>query len=404
MKLRLVLIFIGLLPFLTSASASQLRAESSNYVVIGAFASQKNALHFVENAKKEHFDASVDINSNRHLFYVYVLQTGNRQAAVDKAIKLRKETSFSDSWVFSGLLGENTVDNKGDIHPDTGQAVNPTSSDNKIVTTNLKEESLQQEPSESAKATEEKQPETNTATQNEAGAIHDGKTFLFKLFRSSDLEPVSGEVTLINVENLKKAATYKGNEDVLVSNVNNTGSVAIECDVFGYRKISQLVNLNALKATDGIVIENNKAVVPFELVRLKKGDISVMYNVFFYKDAAIMRPESRYEVTNLMQMMKESPNYEIRIHGHTNGSAAGKIIEPGESKNYFSLTGTKDGYGSAKKLSEERGNIIRDFLASEGIDPKRMQVKAWGGKKPIYDKHHSQAQTNVRVEIEIIKD
>jgi outer membrane protein OmpA-like peptidoglycan-associated protein len=404
MKLRLVLIFIGLLPVLTSASASQLRtAESSNYVVIGAFASKKNALHFVENARKEHFDASVDINSNRHLFYVYVLQTGNKQTAVDKAIKLRQETSFFDSWVFSGLLGENTLENKGDIHPETGQAINPTSSDSKLIA-NVKEESIQQEVTAVAKPAEEKPVETNTASQNSAAAIHDGKTFLFKLFRASNLEPVSGDVNIINPENLKKAATYKGNEDVLVGTVNKTGNVSIECDVFGYRKISQLINLNQPQATEGIVIENNKAVVPFELVRLKKGDIAVMYNVYFYKDAAIMRPESRYEVTSLMEMMKENPNYEIKIHGHTNGGAAGKIIEPGESKNYFSLTGTKEGFGSAKKLSEERANVLRDFLVSEGIDPNRMQVKAWGGKKPIYDKHHSQAQTNVRVEIEIIKD
>ena len=118
-----------------------------------------------------------------------------------------------------------------------------------------------------------------------------------------------------------------------------------------------------------------------------------------------MIPESRYEVNSLLQMLKENPKYKIRIHGHTNGGAAGKIISKAkDSDNFFTLTNTVDGFGSAKKLSFERGNIIRDFLVAEGIDAARMQVKAWGGKKPIHDKHHSRAQENVRVEIEILED
>jgi outer membrane protein OmpA-like peptidoglycan-associated protein len=394
---------------LWSSASGQLTTESSNYVVIGAFASKQNALHCAENAKKEHFEATYEINSNRKLFYVYVLHTGDRQAAIEQATKLRKETSFWDSWVFSGLLGKNTSENKGDIHPETGKSLEPTVTDrNSIVANQEKEGSVKPlENNSSVTQTPEIKDESPKviSKSNEINSnAENGKSYLFKLFRASNLEPVAGEVNLINLENQKKAVSYKGNENVFVQVVNKTGNVAMECEVFGYRKVTQLVNLNEPQATDGISIDNGQAVVPFELVRLKKGDIAVMYNVYFFKDAAIMRPESRYEVTSLMEMMKENPNYEIRIHGHTNGGAAGKIIEPGESKNYFSLTGTKDGYGSAKKLSEERAIIIRDFLAGEGIDPRRMQIKAWGGKKPIYDKHHAQAQTNVRVEIEIIKD
>jgi len=117
-----------------------------------------------------------------------------------------------------------------------------------------------------------------------------------------------------------------------------------------------------------------------------------------------MRPESRYEVNSLVGMMKENQKYRIRIHGHTNGKASGKIIRMGDPKNFFSLVDTKEGYGSAKKLSEERARIIHDYLISEGIEAKRLQVKAWGGKRPVIDKSHAQAHTNVRVEIEILED
>jgi outer membrane protein OmpA-like peptidoglycan-associated protein len=90
------------------------------------------------------------------------------------------------------------------------------------------------------------------------------------------------------------------------------------------------------------------------------------------------------------------------IHGHTNGNATGKIIRMDVPGNFYSLSGTKQGFGSAKQLSEERANVIREFLIASGISPDRMNIRAWGGKKPIHDKHSVRANENVRVEIEIL--
>ena len=129
-----------------------------------------------------------------------------------------------------------------------------------------------------------------------------------------------------------------------------------------------------------------------------------MYNVFFYIDAAVMKPDSKFEVDKLLEMLKENPNYKIKIHGHTNGNSHGKIIRMGESKNFFALIDTEEGFGSAKQLSEERANTIRDFLVANGVEESRMIVKAWGGKRPIHDKHSQRAHENVRVEVEILQD
>jgi outer membrane protein OmpA-like peptidoglycan-associated protein len=126
--------------------------------------------------------------------------------------------------------------------------------------------------------------------------------------------------------------------------------------------------------------------------------------VFFYIDAAVMKPDSKFEVDKLLEMLKENPNYKIKIHGHTNGNSHGKIIRMGESKNFFALVDTEEGFGSAKQLSEERANTIRDFLVANGVEESRMIVKAWGGKRPIHDKHSQRAHENVRVEVEILQD
>lgn len=247
-------------------------------------------------------------------------------------------------------------------------------------------------------------------TGNLTGTPDDGKEgtkFFFKILRQADMKPLNGDVDVIDVDRTRKMGTYKGNLTVKIASPGNkTGKMSIVCEVFGYRKVQRDMNYNDPEAEADIIRDGTgSVVVPFELTRLKKGDIAVMYNVYFFKDAAIMRPESRYEVNSLLEMLNENLKYKIKIHGHTNGNAAGKIISMNnKSENFFSLNDTREGFGSAKQLSEERAIIIRDYLINNGIDAKRMEVKAWGGKRPIHDKMSNRAQENVRVEVEILED
>jgi outer membrane protein OmpA-like peptidoglycan-associated protein len=225
------------------------------------------------------------------------------------------------------------------------------------------------------------------------------------LLRADTREAIEGDVNVIDNERVKKIGTYAANRQIRITNPNNkSGNLSLIVDVFGYRKIQREINyINPEGENIGIDGDNN-VVVPFELVRLQKGDIAVMYNVYFFKDAAVMRPESRWEVNSLLDMLRENPKYKIKIHGHTNGNAPGKIISMNEkSDNFFALANTREGFGSAKKLSQERAEVIRAYLVANGVESRRMQVKAWGGKKPVVDKLHSQAENNVRVEIEILE-
>lgn len=231
-----------------------------------------------------------------------------------------------------------------------------------------------------------------------------GKNFYFHIFRADNANMIQGEVDAIDFARSRKMATYPGNTPVAVKMPSGkTQHVSFLCQVFGYRKQQKEFDPNSLDQ-DLYLDDKGNVVVPFELIRLQKGDIAIMYNVFFFKDAAVMRPESRYEVNNLLALLEENPTYKIMIHGHTNGNAGGKIIRMDTPGNFYSLSGTKQGFGSAKKLSEERASVIREFLISSGINQERMQIKAWGGKKPIHDKHSVRAHENVRVEIEILPD
>jgi outer membrane protein OmpA-like peptidoglycan-associated protein len=380
--------FLALAMFISSTAFSQ--ADTTKifnepyYVVIGAFSVQKNAARFTRQAPKYDLSARYALNQNRNLHYVYVLTTDDRTKAIDAALALRArpDSLFSDAWVYHGSFEKSR---QGEVI--TGKDINPAA-----------------EQKSSSVATQSITAKQN-AVAKQVAEKEETRPFIFKIVRLDDSTEVKGDVLVVDVDQARKLGTYDGNVRVDVPKPKGkSGKITMTCNVFGYRRIQH--DLNYLDpAGDSVEMLDSTIVVPFQLVRLQKGDVAVMYDVYFFKDAAIMRPESRFEVGSLLEMMKENPKYKIKIHGHTNGKAHGKIISLKEgSESYFSLTETKEGFGSAKKLSKERADLLKTYLVNNGVDEKQLVVKAWGGKKPIYDKLSPQAQSNVRVEIEILEN
>ncbi len=421
-KLNLVLpIFLITLTLQGQTTSPASKSENPNYVVIGAFASHDNATHFTAKARSMRFQAEFAINPKRELFYVYVMKTNNPVAAISEAKKLQKESSYWDTWVYNGLLGNGNA-SEGlpsasvgkDLNPDTGismenvkvndsQDIAPASDSMEGAETNrMEQENMVEESIQPAQSLEDPAPQpVKEKTIIEAGS----KAFRFNVKSALKGKELSGEINMVDLIKSRKLGTYPANEIVSIKPPAVSGNVTFECEAFGYRKENKTINYDNPSISE-LVWEGDEgeSVIDFDMIRLRKGDISIMYNVYFFNDAAIMRGESKSEVESLTEMMKENQKYRIRIHGHTNGGGAGKIINLGEDKNFFSLTGSVDGYGSSKKLSEVRAETIREYLISKGIEPDRMETKAWGGKRSLYDKNHSLAQANVRVEIEILEE
>lgn len=424
--------------FIPAVAQAQIDNPYTNYVVIGAFASRNNAIHFTKDANSHNFPAQFEMNFNRNLFYVYVLTTADREVAVLEALKLRNETKYFDTWVYNGLLGKERSEIAGfsegqmDIDPATGRkivsiesrinesatnglvissnrqmSVQPTQTDPAITNSKVADPAGQTvETTESGSSTTSKQESQTAALAQKPLSAEDvvGKDFIFRLFRASNNAVVEGDIEAIDSEKSRRMATYKGNTPVKVlMPAGNSKRVSFVSTVFGYRKLQKEFDPDN-PSKELSLDEDGNLVVPFELVRLQKGDIAIMYNVFFFNDAAVMRPESRYEVNNLLELLNENPSYKIKIHGHTNGSASGKIIRKEKPDNFFSLTNTKDGLGSARKLSEERALVVKQYLISQDVDEDRIQIKAWGGKRPIHDKNSARANENVRVEVEILPE
>jgi len=140
-----------------------------------------------------------------------------------------------------------------------------------------------------------------------------------------------------------------------------------------------------------------------EIANLKPGQSVNLNNIHFLPDSDILDEAAQEEVRELLAVMLSNPNLKIRIHGHTNGNDAG-IIRQRDPNNpdFFEDRVQKSSRGSAKQLSELRAKTVSDFLTTNGIDPKRMKIKGWGGKKPLFKTNDSQnSMKNLRVEIEV---
>jgi outer membrane protein OmpA-like peptidoglycan-associated protein len=359
---------------ITSAYAQQ------HYAVVGVFADEGNARKFTGYVRSQLLSADYELNINENKFYVYALKTTSHDAAQAKVKELQKG-EFKDAWLFSGQL---------------------------VVETPIAAEPPREEP---------KQPESinlpapvdtsaiSTVLPEESDIKAKGKLFKFVL-RTADGKPVKGEVHSVDYKRSRDLATYASDRYVDITHPSNEHNpMSLVCGIFGYKEVVKFLDYKDPSLTEGASQDAKGAwIIPYHLERMKKGDVSVMYHVSFYKDAVVMLPQSKTELDELVRMMADNPNYKIVIHGHCNGNSSRKIIALGPTKNYFSVTGSEEKTGTAKELSKLRAEAVQTYLADNGIDKGRAETYAWGSLNMLVPETSTSARLNDRIEIEIVQD
>jgi outer membrane protein OmpA-like peptidoglycan-associated protein len=412
-----------ILLFTLTKAFSQSELPSGYYVVVAAYDDTREdfAKKYTDHLKSNGEQAQYGFNSQRNLFYVYVNYFTKLKPSLVDMRSVRQKGEFIDAWVrvVHGEIQVKAAPEETKPEPvaqTTPVAVQP-------VTT-------QTQP-EVKPVVEEKKPvveqpavvavvpvaETTTPDNEPVEAVEQivqykkmtlGNTEVFlSLFFGTKNRVVEGEVQVIDTDRGRFVAKAKGNDYVILPDPKSkSGQLTLTCDVFGYRKVQHEINYQSplSDTTKGYVeLMGTTIVIGFDLVRYVKGDINTLYNVYFYNDAAIMLPESKYELSSLLEMMNDNPTTKIVLHGHSNGNYHGKILSLGPEKNFFTMEGAVQGMGTAKDLSQQRAETIKEYLESNGVSASRMEVKAWGGKKPLYDKHSANAKKNVRVEVEVVQ-
>ena len=399
---QLVLVALLLCPNLLSAQTPE-TLKPGYYVVVAAYtpAQENLAKKFVASLEEDGFTPAYGYHERSRLLLVYLSYFDNLRSSLTEMKKIRKLERFPDAWVriVSGDIakGETTAVPESDTKDETS-----TEADDALPTETLPADSLAtQAPADSIVVTDNQE-----IVQPEQMTLGNTEVFL-SLFNAQNDRIVDGAVKVIDTESSRLITEVNGNEYLILPDPKNvTGQLTLISEAFGYRKLQYEINYPVPLADTvkpHIELMGTTIVVNFDLVRYYKGDIATLYNVYFFNDASIMLPESRYELNSLLQLMQEGADYKIRLHGHTNGNYHGKIIQPGPGKNYFSLEGSLASTGSAKELSRYRAEIIRDFLVMNGVSSDRIEIKAWGGRRPLFDRHGPNARKNVRVEVEILE-
>lgn len=108
---------------------------------------------------------------------------------------------------------------------------------------------------------------------------------------------------------------------------------------------------------------------------LVPGQANILKNLMFEKGAAELLSGSIEELTKLINLMREYPQLEIEIVGHSDNVGR-------ETANY--------------KLSYDRARAVAQYLIEEGIDANRITHQGQGSKQPIDDNSTEKGRENNR--------
>ncbi len=377
--------------FVNYQTNAQTVSNVKSYSVIGAFSSERNAKQFAADYAGQSLNTKVRKNNFNNMYYVFTLESDNVEEAREAVLKIRDQyKELPHAWLYNG--------NFNCLHIPSDQLVRKHAPENK-------EPISKSEPIAVAK---EVKPEPKIIETPKAVKPDNIYWIYINAYNITNQSEVEGNIKVIDVERNKEIGTEKTNQLIDLRDPNNgTNRIKITSDVFGYQILSRSLDLDEPLTSETksfVTLVGDSIILDFPLSRFRNGDFMTMYNVYFYIDAAIMREESVYELNQLLDMMREDESIRIKIHGHTNGNSRGTVKHLDlDDKKFFSLNGSHiEETASAKKLSLYRAYTIKHWLMDQGIVEDRMEIVGWGGKKMIYDKNSSNADKNVRVEIEIL--
>ena len=402
---KLILFFALSFFIFISTVKGQITDRSHKYVVVSVFLKDSDAQQYVESSDLDVKYLKHSYPGKRTLYYCYTYVSKDLEASLSESEKLRAKSGYEETWVFVVL------------HED----------EEPVVASERKEpqQETPAEPEPEAEAKLEDAEEEITGIESGADTVMPDEPeveeiadteeikYYKVLTNTSDvnnLKAVPSTIKVIDGERSTLVAILKANElDSVKERSSGNHKVQIVSEAPGYKRVSYDIDLdnpvndvttNYARLNDG-VIELDLALQP-----LKTGDYQILYNIYFFNDASVMKPSSRFELESLYKLLEEKPSMKIRIHGHTNGKAFGKIIKLEEDdENWFKLTpNNKSSTGSATELSKQRSITLKRYLVSKGIDESRLEIKGWGGKKMLHDEEHPLAHQNVRVEIEVIEE
>ena len=126
-----------------------------------------------------------------------------------------------------------------------------------------------------------------------------------------------------------------------------------------------------------------------DLKNLKEGEKIILHNINFYGGTHYFLPSSDSVLHRLIDVLQKNPSIEIEIQGYV-------CCTPEGHDGFDQETFTMD-------LSYQRALAIYKILVANGVDPKRLTYKGYGGIKLVEENSEADRIINRRVEIKIVK-
>jgi len=115
---------------------------------------------------------------------------------------------------------------------------------------------------------------------------------------------------------------------------------------------------------------------------VRSGRSVVLNNLFFDTNQYELKPKSRTELNRLISFMKQYPEVQVEVSGHTD--------DVGSDEDNLSL-------------SQNRAKAVYSYLISQGVKAERLRFKGYGESKPLVaNDSESHRQQNRRIELRIL--
>ena len=147
--------------------------------------------------------------------------------------------------------------------------------------------------------------------------------------------------------------------------------------------IINVTDENGCKTSATVEVPKEKFIPDLDIANIKVGQTLRINNLSFDADSTQFNDKSKDVLFEVLEFMRDNPNVNIEIGGHTNNIPAHEYCD---------------------RLSSNRAENVAKFLVSGGIKQERISHKGYGKRKPIASNDSVSGRTrNQRVEIKILQ-
>ncbi len=205
--------------------------------------------------------------------------------------------------------------------------------------------------------------------------------YLVKVVDAETNSPIDAKVRMQAIKDKTVVGAVDKGEGVIEFTINSKTPkeyrISVEKEGYIFQNITEKI--------EGMKPEEKTVERTIAMRKIVVTAVSVLRNIYFDFNKASFKVESYKELNQLEAFMKQNPNLQVEIGGHTDA------------------IGTKE---FNKWLSQQRANAVKNFLTSKGIDTRRVKTHGYGKEKPLAsnDDEDEGRELNRRVEFKVLNN